>query len=180
MDDKKKEKGAVQILCEEIGFRFDLSMERDDIFVAFVRVLVDEIERMRELKVALVKMGCKAPSDDSKTVLALVRTMLNETDRNKLVAAVAAAHDLIHEVAPDDMYPCDHLIDMLSSCVSAIRFGLESPCHSRHAASAAQHVWKKLYGISREDKYTSNWENDWARAKLQEAILSLVPAPASS
>lgn len=53
----------------------------------------------------------------------------------------------------------------------------ESPCASRHAASAAQHVWKRVYGVSRFDSETPAWEKAWARTKLQSAILSLLPSP---
>ncbi len=99
--------------------------------------------------------------------------MLTLTDHDAMICRAAEAHAFIREVAPEDAYPCDHLIDMLSSCVSAIRFGLEKPCHSRHAAKAANHIWKHKYGVKLFDNFTPAWQKDWSRAMLQEAILSL-------
>lgn len=169
---EKREKGPVEILCDEIGFRFDRSMERRDIFISFVGVLIDEIADIRDWKVQLAKFGCEAPSDESGPILAAARTMLVADDK---IAAAAKVHELTRQ--PDDG-PCDHLLDMLSSCASAIRFGLETPCHSRHAASASGHVWRFRYGITLHDEYTSNWKKDWTRVKLQNAIMRLVPSPA--
>ena len=97
--------------------------------------------------------------------------MLALKNRQALIDGAAEVHSFIHEVEGSEDGPCDHLIDMLSSCVSAIRFGLEKPCHSRHAAAAASHIWKHLYGVSLFDSFTPEWEKDWARAQLQEAIL---------
>lgn len=76
---------------------------------------------------------------------------------------------------PDDG-PCDHLLDMLSSCASAIRFGLEKPCTSRYAAAAANHIWSHLYGVHLFDQFTDEWQKDWARAQLQAAITGLALA----
>lgn len=167
---RKRDKGPVETLCDEIGFRFERSMETEAVLVSFVGVLVDEIADMRGLRVQLSAIGCVAPSDHSGDVLQAARDMLTAADK---VVAAAAIHDISHQ--PDDG-PCDHLVDMLSSCASAIRFGLEVPCMSRHAASAADHIWKHVYGVSRFDSFTSNWRNDWTRAQLQKAILRLVPA----
>ena len=173
----EREKGPIEILCKEIGFRFERDMEREDILVSFVGVLIDHVADMRESArsiAAILRTEDGKPSKESGDVLAAARAMVSAMDK---IAAAAAVHDLTHQ--PDDG-PCDHLIDMLSSCASAIRFGLEKPCKSRHTASAADHIWKHQYGIRLFDSFTSNWRNDWARAQLQIAILRLTHTPATS
>jgi hypothetical protein len=169
------EKGPVRILCDEIGFRFDRRLERPDLLVAFVRELVAEVADMREMSARIAHLTGKSPSEASGEVLALAEHMLGAHGRSSLLSCAAAVHDASHRLNPDDAYPTDHLIDMLSSCASAVRFGLESPCASRHAAAAAQRVWKQIYGVGRFDSHTPAWENEWARAKLQDAITSLLP-----
>lgn len=170
-----KDKGPIEILCKEIGFRFDKRMESVEMLVAFVGELVSHISSMRsineQLKDVLVGGG---PSKDSERVLTRVTHMLTTNRPDLLKKRAESIHRLIDQVAPEDDYPCDHIIDMLSSCVSAIRFGLEMPCHSRHAASAAQHVWKHLYGVSLFDGFTPAWEKEWARAQLQNAIIARI------
>lgn len=169
-----REQGPIEILCKEIGFRFDPRMETDAILVSLVRVLVDEVATIREFAVGIVGLTGKMPSNDSGEVLqCVVKMLLSDASRAALIGQSAATHDFIHEAYPDDTYPADHLIDMLSSCVSAIRFGLERPCHSRHAAEASNHIWKHKYGVSLFDSFTPAWQKDWARAMLQEAILRL-------
>lgn len=171
----EREKGPVELLCEEIGFRFERGMETEAILVAFVGVLIDHVEDMRDMGLRLADITGviePRPSEESGDVLSAARDMLATTDK---IAAAAKVHDLTRQ--PDDG-PCDHLIDMLSSCASAIRFGLEKPCRSRHAASAADHIWKHRYGIRLFDEFTSNWRNDWTCAQLQRAILGLTSAAA--
>ena len=165
-------KGPIEILCKEIGFRFDRRLETAEMLVAFVSTLVEHVGQMRWIKQQCTSMGGAAPSTDSEEVLKRVRQMLSTNDHESLIPKAAEIHEHIHRVAPDDMEPADHLIDMLSSCVSAIRFGLEKPCHSRHAAEAAQHVWKQLYGIRLFDSFTPNWEKEWIRAQFQAAIVA--------
>lgn len=174
-----RQKGPVEILCKEIGFHFERSMERDDILISFVSVLVEWVAEGRETQERIAHLTKAPPSSDSAEVLRDVRELLRLDNRESMLKRSAEIHNFIHEVAPEDAYPCDHLIDMLSSCVSAIRFGLEIPCHSRHAAAAASHVWKQRYGISLFDEYTSAWENDWARHQLQRAITNMIPKKAN-
>lgn len=169
---EKSQKGPIEILCKEIGFRFDRKLETTEMLVAFVSVLISQIAGMRSLSVQIASMTGVTPSEESGEVLGRVEKMLASNDHEGLIPKAAEIHDFIHTVAPDDAVPCDHLIDMLSSCVSAIRFGLERPCHSRHAADAAQHIWKRLYGIRLFDSFTPNWEKEWARAQLQDAIIA--------
>lgn len=166
-----KTKGPVEILCKEIGFTFDERMETQDMLIAFVAVLVKRIEQLFGMKDILSGIGGEPASDDAKEVLRLTKVMLEAN--NEWIEKAANVHDLCRQVNPDEG-PCDHLIDMLSSCASAIRFGLEKPCRSRHAAHAGQHIWKHIYGIRQFDNFTSSWEKEWQRAQLQEAIMGWV------
>lgn len=171
------EKGPVQILCEEIDFAYDARMERTDLLVAFVGQLVEVIRRQRDTASAIVKMTGKPPSEGSGEVLELVDAMLAARETDDIIAAASRVHDASWRLNPEDAYPTDHYIDMLSSCASALRFGLETPCRSRHAAAAANHVWKRTYGISLFDSHSPAWGREWARSMLQSAILSLLSPP---
>lgn len=172
---ERPSKGPVRLLCDEIGFAFDPRLEQPAVLIAFVRELLSEIEDRREMAVHVVRMGGKAPSEASARVLESARLMVAADTPALAILIAENVHDLANEFNPDDAYPTDHLIDMVSSCASAIRFGLESPCHSRHAAAAAQHVWKQVYGVSRFDSHTPAWEKEWARSKLLSAVVSLIP-----
>lgn len=172
--------GPVEKLCREIGFPWDRRLEREDVFVAFVGELVEEVAQRLELSARLVGVAGNGPTDAALRALDLARSMvsrdlgLDVPARTKLATAL---HDLSHETNPEDG-PCGHDVDMLASCASAIRFGLERPCHSRHAAAAAQHVWQHVYVVSRFDSNTPEWERSWARGKLTSALISLLPADA--
>lgn len=166
-------KGPVETLCDEIGFRFDRRMERDEILVAFVAELIAVIRHGREIALAITEMTGKPPSEGSNEVLNLCDDMLNAEGAPAIIEAARIIHEACDRLNPEDSYPTDHIIDMLQSCASALRFGLEKPCKSRHAASAAHHVWKRTYGISLFDNHTPEWSSSWARAKLSDAILGL-------
>ncbi|MCV0413477.1 MAG: hypothetical protein K5831_01160 [Brevundimonas sp.] len=177
-------KGPVRILCDEIGFRFDPRLEREDLFIAFVGCLVEEIARQRETQAAIAPYTGTSPSEASERGINIARSMvaldlgLSMKARKEVASAI---HDLSYEANPEDdpTHPCDHLVDMLASCASAIRFGLEEPCRSRHAAEASNHVWKQIYGVTRFDSNTPSWQHEWARTKLQQAMISLLPARAA-
>jgi hypothetical protein len=170
------EKGPIRILCEEIGLRFHKRLETPEMLVAFVAVLVSEVDSMRRMSALLAeRIGSEAPSGASDIVLTAATEMLGQKSITSLIEAAGVVHSLCHEHNPDDAYPTDHVINMLSGCASAIRFGLETPCRSRHAASAAEHIWSQRYGISLFDEATPRWERDWARAKFVEGVVSLVP-----
>lgn len=165
-------KGPVEILCKEIDFHFERSMETPQILVAFVARLVSEIASERSMEAAIAHVTGKPPSEKSVGALRLAQDMITARDPGELIARAALLHDFDHMNNPDEG-PCDHLIDMLSSCASAIRFGLETPCASRHATEASNHVWRRLYGIKREDNITPHWSKHWARIQLQNAITDL-------
>ena len=162
-----KEKGVIQILCEEVGAVFTDKMEGTAVLVSFVAVLVDEIDCMIGIEKQIYHLTGKDVPDDTVIALDSVKSLLLIKDREKLIKACENAHRVTY--VPDDG-PCNHYIDMLSSCVSAIRFGLEMPCHSRHAAEAANHVWKHQYGVTQFDKHSNSWERQWARDKFYEAL----------
>ena len=48
---------------------------------------------------------------------------------------------------------------------------MEKPCHSRHAAEAASHIWRLKYGVGLHDSLTPSWEHEWARVMFQRAML---------
>ena len=169
-------KGPVRVLCDEIGFTFHPGIERADVFIAFVGRLVEAVEEQRWMQAAIAeKAGGKPPSEGSAEIMRLAVEMLKGTEAPDLYARAAAVHGRADELNPETAYPTDHLIDMLVSCASAIRFGLEMPCRSRHAAAAANHVWAQRYGVSLFDSHTPDWEKAWARSKLLAAIVSLLP-----
>jgi hypothetical protein len=172
----RPERGPVRLLCDEIGFSWHPRLERQDLFVNFVGELAAEVAHMRYMAETIAEHGGAPPSDASDVVLVLTQEMLALNDREALILAAAAIHDAAHELNPEDAYPTDHLIDMLSSCASAIRFGLETPCRSRHAASAANHVFDRLYGLRLHDHHVPEWQKGWAREKLQAALVSLLLA----
>ena len=174
-----RQPGPVETLCREIGYPWDRRLEREDLFVAFVGSLVAEVADRRRMAESIAHLTGKSPAPDGEKVLNLAFSMvapdlgLSTPARIDLARAV---HDLSHEINPDDPgHSCDHEVDMLASCASAIRFGLEQPCRSRHAAEAASHVWQHVYGVSRFDSQTPSWQKEWTRGKLTEALISLLP-----
>lgn len=171
-DLRGRDKGPVRILCDEIGFPFDSRIERSDVLVAFARELLYEVSRENGLERKLSEMVGKAHNPEALEAINLAVEMLEADDK---IAAAARVHDACRRLNPEDAYPTNHAVDMVSSIASILRFGLESPCMSRHAAEAANHVWRRQYGITRFDRHTPAWENEWARSKLTSAIISLLP-----
>ena len=167
----KRVRGPVELLCNEIGFAFHIGMERTEVIVAFVAELIAVIRHDREFAIILGGVTGVSPSEGSGEVLALCDAMLAEQKPEKIITAAEVVHEACCRLNPDEAYPTDHTIDMLSSCASALRFSLETPCRSRHAAEASNHVWRRTYGVSRFDQYTPEWSKSWARSKLQEAII---------
>lgn len=174
--------GPVETLCREIEFPWRAELERTDVFISFVRSLVREVSDMRCMQSSIAHLTLITPSKESGKVLALSNKMLafHESETADMIKMAARVHDLCHELNPDEKTPTDHLIDMYSSCASAIRFGLETSCSSRHAASAAQHVWERKYGLQLFDGHTPAWEKEWARSKMTDAIIALLPPPFQS
>lgn len=175
--------GPVEILCREIGFAWDRRLEREDVFVAFVAELVAEVSERVRLAERIAPHFGKRPSESAVRAVNLAKTMVSfapglSTKARLSLAESMSIYALARETNPDDG-PCDHDVAMLASCASAIRFGLESPCHSRHAAEAASHVWKHVYGVSRFDSSTPEWSRSWAREKLTSALIRLLPAKAT-
>jgi hypothetical protein len=172
-----RQRGPVELLCNEIGFRFRQSMETVQTLRAFTQVLVGEIEEMRHFAAAISDLTGTTPSAESAEAIARASEMLTFAGRDQLIAVAATVHAFCNEANPEGKYPTDHYIDMVSSCTSILRFGLETPCHSRHAASAMEHVWRLKYGVKLHDRHTSNWANDWGRSVLESALLLQIPLP---
>ncbi|MBL3600660.1 MAG: hypothetical protein JMN25_12465 [gamma proteobacterium endosymbiont of Lamellibrachia anaximandri] len=164
---KHKEQGPIEILCEEIDATFTKNMESISILIAFTSVLVSEIEGMVRSAKTIAHLTGEEVLDETEETIDIVKSVLIHSDREELIEAASKAH--LNVTVPDEG-PCNHYIDMLSSCVSAIRFGLEQPCRSRHAADAADHIWKRKYGISLFDRHTSTWRKQWTRDKFYEAL----------
>jgi len=178
---KERLKGSVEILCHEIEFPFSPGMETPRVIVAFVRQLVLEVAEMRwqseAVKGVLRRDG---PSIGSGKLLDAALDMLNGDDPQIMVERCAYLHAIADDFNPEDAYPADHLIDMLSSCISEIRFGCEAGCFgigSRHAAEAAQQVWKHRYGVRLFDQLTNRWQKDWARDVLIRALTQMALPP---
>lgn len=172
-----RESGAIEILCKEIGYPFDKRLERVEVLVAFVLVLVEHIGDMARTQASLAGIAASvvAPSEECLTVHSRVLATLEFRTRARLIEEAAKIHDFIHTFFDDEGVSgrTDHLTDMLSSCVSAIRFGLETPCQSRHAASAANHVFDQLYDLRLEDKLSREWQKEWSRIQLAEVVLRI-------
>lgn len=177
----ERKRGSVEILCREIGFQFSPGMESPRLLVAFVRTLVLEVAEMRDMGEQIKGiLRPDGPSDGSGELLDKTLDMLNSGDIAAMVEQCGDLHDLAHRLNPEDAYPTDHLIDMLSSCISGIRFGCEPErwgVGSRHAAAAAQHIWGRKYGVRLFDRHTPRWQSDWALHKLQEALVMLAFPP---
>lgn len=169
---KGREQGPVEILCDEIGAVFTKNMENGPVFVSFIRGLVGEVEDMVKIESHLSSLTGKEIPAETGEAIDRVKKLLDISDREGLIAAASEAHGSVHV---SDYGPCNHYIDMLSSCVSAIRFGLEQPCRSRHAAEAANHVWKHKYRIGLFDKHSNDWGRQWAKIKFYEALADVTP-----
>ena len=160
--------GVVETLCNEIRYPFSAEMERLEILVSFTRALYFEVHDMfawHEMirRTALQQRTSPEVAKAFSEVRALLDNPYLETEKRS-----AALHNGIL-FQPDDG-PCDRFIEMLSSIVSAIRFGLEHPHMSRHAAHAAQGIWAHKYGVRLFDECTSDWEKDWARRIMAKAL----------
>lgn len=166
------EKGPVRILCDEIEFPFERRLETVPILVAFVARLVHEVASGRAFEERISHLTGKPPSAASAEAVRLAEAMLTGATPEEIIAGAKKVHDFGRVRNPDEG-PSDHTLDMLSSCASALRFGLEQPCVSRHAASAAGHIWRRKYGVTLHDDLTPHWEKHWARVQLQNAITDL-------
>ncbi len=160
-------RGAIEILCKEINAIFTQNMESTAVLVGFISAIVSEIDGMVRTARQLSQIIGEDVPDETEEALEAVKNVLKHSNREELIKAEARARRTVYVL---DEGPCNHYVDMLSSCLSAIKFGLERPCLSRHPADAADHVWKRKYGISLFDRHTSAWRKQWTRDKLYEAL----------
>ena len=148
-------KGPVEILCDEIGAVFNSNMETIPVFLSFVTVLVAEIEH-DEIMAAKIR-GSEV---DEKIQQAFVDMdeLLSATEYEQILhlAGQFCTHD----------FP-NHL---LRKCAIAIKFGLEAPCKSRHAADAAKIICRHLYGYNMHDIMIGEFENKWVRNKFYDSL----------
>lgn len=167
-------KGPIEILFAEIGYPFDPTNERPEVLVAFVRVLYGQIADMMAWRSAISR-GFREDGFnalEARAAFMAVGALMVDPLRDREQRCAELHNGVLDQ--PDDG-PCNRFIEMLSSCVSAIRFGLESPCQSRHAAHAADHIWQHKYGIRLFDKCTSDWSKDWTRRQIQTAFAEINP-----
>lgn len=167
----RPEAGVVETLCHEIGYPFDDAMETPHTLVSFARVLFFEVNDMHSWRTMIAERGLGEVQGFNTSEAADAFKAVREFLENPLVDRERRCAELHNGVLcqPDDG-PCNRFIEMLSSIVSAIRFGLEFPCRSRHAAHAADHIWSVKYGISLFDNYTPHWSKDYARRLLAKAL----------
>ncbi|MFA9204868.1 MAG: hypothetical protein ACEQSH_00270 [Bacteroidia bacterium] len=166
----ERQRGAVEMLCAEIGEPFNMDLERPEMLLAFVRELVREISHMMELGAAISHVTGRNVSQDATAALAVAIEMVATQEVRQAIGRAVAIHNISHAAAED---VADRPLEMLSACASAVRFGLESPRCSRHAAAAAQQIWANKYGVSLFDRQTPNWERDWARGVFRDALAAV-------
>ena len=148
-------KGPVEILCNEIGAVFNSNMETIPVFMSFMTALVAEIEHDE-----IMNAKIRGSRVDEKLQQAFVDMdeLLSGTEHGQIL--YLADQFCIHE-SPK------HL---LRECAVAIKFGLEVPCKSRHAADVAKHICRHLYGYSLHDTMISEFENQWVRNKFYDSL----------
>jgi hypothetical protein len=147
--------GPVEILCNEVGAVFNPNMETIPVFLSFITVLVAEIEHDEIMN---AKIHGSQVAEQLQQAFVDMDELLSATDYNQIV--YLADQFCIHE-APS------HL---LRQCAVAVKFGLERPCKSRHAAEAAKHICGHLYGYSMHDIMINEFENQWVRNKLYDSL----------
>lgn len=147
------------------------SLETTAVLVCFVAALVEEVGEMMGSARRIAHVTGRGVSDECYEALNTVGELLEIENKDDIIKASAEAH---RTVTVQEGGPYDHYMDMLSSCVSALRFGLVTPCSSRHAAAAADHIWKQKYGITLFDKHSNGWGKRWAKSKFYESFGKLI------
>lgn len=166
---RERERGPIEILCLEIGEPFDKRLERPEMLLAFVAALVSEVGWMMELTDKISNITGKETSHPSAAALPIAQMMAAARTVEQAEQLAEQVHD-ISDAAGEEI--ADRPLEMLSACASAVRFGLENPCRSRHAADAARQVWKNKYGVSLWDRQTPDWQHQWARRVFHTALAS--------
>lgn len=173
---RAQEKGPVQILCEEIGYEPDQRLERPELLVSFLTVLTDELAGMVDMHERIRPFTGGAANTDAAEAIERLRVLLAKApalaDGDCLNFSLWAHDRTFGEPGGP---PCNHMVDIAGSINAALWFSFEKPwCASRHAASAAGHLWKHKYGVSLFDEHTPKWQNDWIRAQFHEAVLRAI------
>jgi hypothetical protein len=148
-------KGPVEILCGEIGAVFNSNMETIPVFMSFMARLVAEIEHDE-----IMSAKIRGSEVDEKLQQAFV-------DIDELLSATS--HEQISYLA-DQFCIHESPKHLLRGCALAIKFGLEAPCKSRHAADVAKQICRHLYGYSMHDTMINEFENQWVRNKFYDSL----------
>ena len=148
-------KGPVEVLCDEIGAVFNSNMETIPVFLSFITVLVAEIEHEAIMNAKIHKSQVE---EKLQQAFVDMDELLSATEYNQIM--YLADQFCIHE-APS------HL---LRQCAVAVKFGLERPCKSRHAADAAKNICRHIYGYSMHDIMINEFENQWVRDKFYDSL----------
>ena len=148
-------KGPVEILCDEIGAVFHPAMETIPVFLSFITVLVAEIENDE-----IMNAKIRGSQVEEKVQQAFVDMdeLLSATDYNQIMYLA------------DQFYIHESPSHLLRQCAVAVKFGLERPCKSRHAADVAKQICRHMYGYNLHDIMINGFENQWARNKFYESL----------
>lgn len=68
-----RQKGPIEILCEEIDLRFERELEEPAMLVAFVRMLVNTVEEDQGIRATIAHVTGNPPSEGSSHVLAAAK-----------------------------------------------------------------------------------------------------------
>jgi len=168
-EEPKRQRGVIEMLCAEIGEPFDRRLERPEMLLEFVRELVAEVADMMAITAAIAHVTGRTVSETAGAALAVAELMVTAPTPQEAMRLSEQVHDVCHAVS-DDAAPADRPVEMLSACASAVRFGLEVPCRSRHAADAAQQIWANKYGVTLSDDQSPGWQKQWARRIFRRAL----------
>lgn len=163
-------KGPVEILAKEIGAMFDVSMEREAVLFSYLTQIVGHIEGALRIAEIIKPEPPQQARDFIERVKQMCDGSLSGDDAIQESEIIA---DLIGEVDDNDGWPGDKYLTLLVGVTFAVRFGLETPCHSRWAAEAGHDVFKTIYGFRLHDSYTSRWSNQWLADRFADGLAAL-------
>lgn len=163
----RREQGAIERLCKEIGEPFDRRLERSEMLLAFVGELVREVGEMVAITIALSSVTGKQVSQAAAAALPIAQMMCARQNIPEAKRLAEQVHDISFAAGEE---VADRPLEMLTACASAICFGLELPCRSRHAAAAAAQIWGQKYGVKLSDQHSPDWQQQWARVVFHTAL----------
>lgn len=167
-------KGVVEILAAEVGVTFDPSMERPEVLYAYMRQLLGHFERHVSVLDRLLRQPVN--SAVSRFLERIYQLCDGHQSREDAIQEADIISDLITEADDDDGWPRDKSLEWLKGACCAIRFGLETPCHSRWPAEAGGHLFKMVYGFRLYDSNTGRWQKEWLRDRFNDGLRALANA----